>query len=115
MDHVAVWTDANGNVNVTLQLDSKQLNSKGVTLDPKAAGGNMQLSTKWDEIVLKNLPDNSVAKRAILSAQENGTLVKGVAYVDKDAGTLNITRINPGAASMNRGTTNAPQVPTIKP
>lgn len=112
---MAVWTDAKGNVNVTLQLDSKQLNSKGVTLDPKAAQGTMQLSPDWDQVVISKLPDNSPAKTAIISAQENGTLVKGVAYVDKEAGTLNITRINPDAPSMIRGMTNTPQAPAIKP
>lgn len=89
---MAVWKDANRNVNVTLQLDSKQLNSKGVTLDPKAAGGNMQLSPDWDQVVISKLPDNSPARLAIEAAEKNGTLIKGVAYIEKETGTLNLTR-----------------------
>jgi len=111
MDHVAVWTDANGNVNLTLQLDSKQLNSKGVTLAPNAAQGTMQMSPKWDEVVIEKLPIDSPARIAIDTARNNGTLIKGVAYVDKETGALNLTRLNENASSMI-GAPSAPVAPT---
>lgn len=99
-DHVLVWTDAEGNVNLTLSVDSKQVGLKGATLDPKAAGGQMQMSAEWDDAVLRRLPDDSPAKRAILAAKEDGTLVKAVAYVDKNTGALNLIRIDPKAQSV---------------
>jgi len=97
-DHVAVWTDADGNVNLTMTIDSKQLGAKGIILDPKAAGGVMQMSDRWDAAVLAKLED-SPAKDAVLAAIENGTLVKGVAYVDKATGKLYLSRIDPKVVS----------------
>ncbi|MFV5376354.1 hypothetical protein [Acinetobacter calcoaceticus] len=40
-------------------VDSKQLGPEGVTLDPKAAGGKMQMSGEWDKAVLAKLDKNS--------------------------------------------------------
>ena len=100
-DHVIAWADAEGNVNLTLLADSKQVGGRGVALDPKAAGAQMQMSAEWDEAVLRRLPDDSPAKQAILAAKENGTLVKAVAYVDKNTGTLNLVRIDPKAPQVN--------------
>lgn len=94
-DHVVIFKDTDGKIYLTMTVDSKQLNSKGVKLDPKAAGGNMQMSDDWDDEVLGRLGKNSEASQAIRAAKENGTLVKGVAYVDKNSKTLKLVRINP--------------------
>lgn len=94
-DHVVVFKDADGTTYLTMTVDSKQLGKKGVTLNPKAADGTMQMSDEWDDAVLKKLDKNSEARKAIEAAKENGTLVKGVAYVDKATGELKLVRINP--------------------
>lgn len=62
---------------------------------PNAAGGTMQMSDDWDKVVLNKLDKNSDARKAIEAAQENGTLIKGAAYVDKSTGQLKLVRINP--------------------
>lgn len=94
-DHVIVFKDAQGNINLTMVVDSKQLGQKGIKLDPKAAGGNMQMSGEWDAAVLAKLDKNSEAYKAIIVAQKNGTLVKGAAYVDKSTEKLMLVRIDP--------------------
>jgi filamentous hemagglutinin len=94
-DHVIVFKDAQGNTNLTMIVDSKQLGRKGIKLDPKAAGGNMQMSGEWDAAVLAKLDKNSEAYKAITAAQKNGTLVKGAAYVDKGTEKLMLVRIDP--------------------
>lgn len=94
-DHVVVFKDEDGNTYLTMTVDSKQLNSKGIKLDPKAAGGTMQMSDDWDRAVLAKLNPNSEARQAIETTKENGTLVKGVAYVDKTTGQLKLVRIDP--------------------
>ena len=94
-DHVVVFKDEDGKTYLTMTVDSKQLNSKGVKLDPKAAGGNMQMSDVWDQAVLAKLDKNSEARKAIEAAKANGSLVKGVAYVDKNSKKLKLVRINP--------------------
>lgn len=94
-DHVIVFKDAQGNINLTMVVDSKQLGQKGVRLDPKAAAGNMQMSGEWDDAVLNRLDKNSEAYKGITAAQNNGTLVKGVAYVDKSTEKLLLIRIDP--------------------
>lgn len=94
-DHVIVFKDAQGNTNLTMIVDSKQLGRKGIKLDPKAAGGNMQMSGEWDAAVLAKLDRNSEAYKAITAAQKNGTLVKGAAYVDKSTEKLMLVRIDP--------------------
>nr|WP_289344551.1 DUF637 domain-containing protein [Acinetobacter baumannii] len=94
-DHVIIFKDAQGNTNLTMVVDSKQLGPKGVTLDPKAAGGKMQMSGEWDDVVLNRLDKNSEAYKAVVAAQKNGSLVKGAAYVDKNAEKLMLVRIEP--------------------
>ncbi|MFV5365351.1 DUF637 domain-containing protein [Acinetobacter oleivorans] len=94
-DHVIIFKDAQGNTNLTMVVDSKQLGPKGVTLDPKAAGGNMQMSNEWDRAVLAKLDQNSEAYKAVFAARQNGTLVKGAAYVDKSTEKLMLVRIDP--------------------
>ncbi|WP_241498666.1 polymorphic toxin-type HINT domain-containing protein [Moraxella catarrhalis] len=94
-DHVVVFKDTDGQTYLTMTVDSKQLGKKGVTLDPKAAGGAMQMSKEWDDAVLNKLDRNSDAYKAVETARKNGSLVKGVAYVDKSTGELKLVRINP--------------------
>lgn len=94
-DHVIVFKDAQGNTNLTMVVDSKQLGQKGIKLDPKAAGGNMQMSGEWDKAVLAKLDPKSEAYKAIDAARTNGTLVKGAAYVDKSTEKLMLVRIDP--------------------
>lgn len=94
-DHVVIFKDAEGNTYLTMVVDSKQLNSKGVVLNHNAAGGTMQMSERWEQIVLGQLDKSSEAYKAIQAAKENGGLVKGAAYVDKETGKLNLIRINP--------------------
>ena len=94
-DHVVVFKDMDGTTHVTMTVDSKQLGQKGVTLDHKAAGGTMQMSDEWDEAVLAKLDKNSEAYKAVQSARDNGSLVKGAAYVDKTTGELKLVRIDP--------------------
>ncbi|EXS30034.1 intein C-terminal splicing region domain protein [Acinetobacter sp. 742879] len=94
-DHVIIFKDAQGNTNLTMVVDSKQLGQKGIKLDPKAAGGNMQMSSEWDRAVLAKLDPNSEAYKAVFAARQNGTLVKGAAYVDKSAEKLMLVRIDP--------------------
>lgn len=63
------------------------------TLAP--SGGTMQMSERWDEMVLEKLNQNGEAYKALSAARDSGTLVKGAAYVDKTTGKLNLVRINP--------------------
>ncbi len=92
---MVVFKDEDGNTYLTMTVDSKQLNSKGIKLDPKAASGTMQMSDEWDDVVLEKLDENSEARKAIEAAKESGTLIKGVAYVDKTTGKLKLVRIDP--------------------
>ena len=94
-DHVIIFKDAQGNTNLTMIVDSKQLGPKGVKLDPNAAGGKMQMSGEWDDVVLNRLDKNGEAYKAVVAAQKNGSLVKGAAYVDKNAEKLMLVRIEP--------------------
>lgn len=94
-DHVVVFKDKDGNTYLTMTVDSKQLNTKGVKLDHNAAGGTMQMSDAWDRAVLEKLDSNSAARQAIQVAKDNGNLVKAVAYVDKQTGKLKLVRIDP--------------------
>ncbi len=96
-DHVIIFKDAQGNTSLTMIVDSKQLGQKGVKLDPNAAGGKMQMSGQWDQVVLNKLNPNSEAYKAIDSAKANGTLVKGIAYVDKSTEKLMLVRIDPNS------------------
>lgn len=62
------------------------------------AAGSIALKAGTDRVVMDRLPDNSEAKAAISAALKEGTLVKGVAYVDKATGKLNMVRIDPAKA-----------------
>ncbi|WP_084349738.1 hypothetical protein [Moraxella oblonga] len=98
-DHVVVFKDTDGKTYLTMTVDSKQLTKKGVKLDHNAAGGKMQMSDEWDDVVLDKLDKNSDARQAIEIAKDNGSLVKGVAYVDKQTGQLKLVRIDPKTPS----------------
>jgi filamentous hemagglutinin len=95
LDHVVQYVDPQTGKTMTMVIDSKQLAVNGTTsLDPKAAGGFMQLSDDSLRAVLFKLPDTSLAKQAILNAQFDGTLAKAVSYVDKTTGQLKIVPVN---------------------
>jgi filamentous hemagglutinin len=83
-DHVFV--DSSGNV--TLLIDSKQINNGAFTLSPDAAGGNMQLSDGWIRTVLRKLDPTSPSYKAVWSAWNNGTLTTAVAGVDRATGRV---------------------------
>ena len=65
----------------------------GAKLSPAAAGKTVQMSDEWVEKVLDNLVPTSPAAIAIEKALRNGTLVKGVAAIDKSSGKLIILRV----------------------
>jgi hypothetical protein len=78
---------------VTILMDSKQIVNGSTSLS-EGAGGEMQLTRPWIDNVLLNIPDKtSPAYQAVKSALDNGTLVKGVAGVDRTTGQLTIVRI----------------------
>ena len=83
-DHVFV--DSSGNV--TLLIDSKQINNGAFTLSANGAGGSMQLSDNWVDTVLSKLDPSSPAYRAVFNARNNGTLTTAVAGVDKGTGKV---------------------------
>ncbi|NRF69417.1 hypothetical protein HLB44_20665 [Aquincola sp. S2] len=89
-DHVFVDRDGN----VTLLIDSKQMSNGAVSLDPMAAGRNMQLSDDWVRAVLGELDQSSEAYIAVSKAMKNGTLIKGIAAVDKTSGNVLIIRVS---------------------
>lgn len=79
---------------MTMVIDSKQLAINGTTsLDPKAAGGLMQLSDDSLKVIADRL-GSSPAGNAVLDAMNDGTLVKAVAYVDKSTGQLKIVPVS---------------------
>ena len=53
------------------------------------------MSSEWDDVVLGRLDKKSEAYKAIDAARDNGKLVKGVAYVDKNTGKLMLVRVEP--------------------
>jgi hypothetical protein len=93
LDHVVQFVDPATNKVMTMIIDSKQLAKNGTTsLDPNAAGGLMQLSEDSLFVVVRNI-GNTPATRAIQQAQNTGTLIKAVAYVDKSTGQLKIVSV----------------------
>ena len=83
-DHV--FESASGDV--TLVIDSKQINNGTFKLSPDGAGGNMQLSKEWIDAVLNKLDPMSPAYQAIERAQATGTLTTAIAGVDKTTGQI---------------------------
>jgi len=88
-DHV--FENADGSV--TIILDSKQINNGAAKLS-EGAGGQLQLTDAWVQAVLDRLDANSPAHIAVSRALQDGTLVKGVAGVDKTTGKLVVVRVN---------------------
>jgi filamentous hemagglutinin len=86
-DHVLQSADGT----VTILLDSKQFTNGATKLSESNAG--QQLSDAWVRSVLGNLDKTSDAYQAVLAALNSGTLVKGVAGVDKATGTLKVIRM----------------------
>ncbi|RMX07843.1 hypothetical protein D8I35_01570 [Corticibacter populi] len=79
---------------MTMVIDSKQLAKNGSTnLDPNAAGGFVQLSDESLDVVLLRLKQTPAAN-AIYAARAEGTLLKAVAYVDKNNNALKIVKID---------------------
>jgi filamentous hemagglutinin len=87
-DHV--FQNADGTV--TILLDSKQI-VRGSTSLAEGAGGKMQLSSDWIRNVLLKVDQTSPAYQAVNAALNNGTLVKGVAGIDRMTGALTVVRV----------------------
>jgi hypothetical protein len=90
-DHVLLGP----NGQVTIVLDSKQINNGAASLGTITDGAVLQLSDAWIVHVLDRLPDNSPAKIAVLRAIDEGSLFKGVIGVDKATGQVTLIRVNP--------------------
>ncbi len=87
-DHVLQSPDGT----VTILLDSKQIANGSAKLSV-GAGKQMQLTDKWVQAVLFKLDKNSPAYKAVETARDNGTLVKGIAGVDRNTGQLTMVRV----------------------
>ncbi len=79
--------------NVTILLDSKQMVNGATKVSTNAAGGTVQMSDAWVVDVLSRLDPASPAAIAVTRAMANGTLVKGIAGVDRATGALTIFRV----------------------
>lgn len=88
-DHVFQTADGN----TTILMDSKQVTNGSASLSTKGAGGFMQMSDDWVGSVLSNLDPASPAYKAVNTALNNGTLVKGVIGVDRPSGNLIMIRV----------------------
>jgi len=88
-DHVLQSPDGT----VTSILDSKQISGGSAKLATDSAGFT-QLSDRWIKRVLDQLDPDSGAAKAIRNAQLSGTLVKGVAGVDRNTGRPVLLEIN---------------------
>lgn len=94
LDHVVQFVDPADGITKTMVIDSKQLAINGSTsLDPRAAGGVMQLSDDSLGVIAERLK-HTPAGIAVNTALNDGTLVKAVAYVDKKTGELKIIRVD---------------------
>jgi filamentous hemagglutinin len=82
----------NADRTVTILMDSKQISNGTISLS-NGAGGAQQLSDVWIDNVLGNLDPSSPAAKAIKLAQDNGTLIKGVAGIDRNTGALTLVRV----------------------
>jgi len=86
-DHVYLSADGKS----VIVLDSKQING-GVSLS-KRADEIVQMSDAWIRKVLFKLDDSSGAYKAVYNALLEGSLVKGIAGVDRSTGQLIIAKI----------------------
>jgi hypothetical protein len=88
-DHVIQNADGT----VTILIDSKQISSGTLKLASNGSGGAVQMSDTWVTNVLSKLDSSSPAYLAVSNAVKNGTLVKGVAGVDRSTGNLVVLRV----------------------
>ncbi|WP_211468421.1 hypothetical protein, partial [Collimonas silvisoli] len=88
-DHVLQNSDGT----VTILIDSKQMTNGTFKLSQEGAGNAMQMSDEWVQNVLLRIDPTSPAFKAVDMARKNGTLVKGVAGVDRANGQVTIVRI----------------------
>ena len=72
-------------------LDSKQING-GISLS-RATDGTLQMSIEWVDKVLEKLDKKSAAYIAVDQARKDGSLVKGLAGVDRNSGQLIIAKL----------------------
>lgn len=72
-------------------LDSKQITGGGSF--SRDANEVVQMSDSWVEKVLGRLDKSSEAYKAVDKARENGSLIKGVAGVDRSSGQLIIAKL----------------------
>jgi filamentous hemagglutinin len=86
-DHVYMSADGKS----VIILDSKQING-GVSFSSDA-NEVVQMSDAWIDKVLGKLDKTSSAFEAVFQARKNGTLVKGVAGVDRSSGELIIAKL----------------------
>ena len=94
LDHVVQFVDPADGVLKTMVIDSKQLAKNGTaSLDPKAAGGVMQLSDDSLRAVISRLGETP-ASVVVEKALDSGTLVKAIAYIDKSTGELKFVRLS---------------------
>ncbi|MGG5224168.1 hypothetical protein, partial [Pseudomonas syringae pv. coryli] len=88
-DHVFMSQDGS----VTILVESKQVKNGAIQLTGSAAGGYVQMSDDWVDTVLTRLDPASPVYKAVFTAKNNGTLVKGVAGVDRKNGNVLIARL----------------------
>lgn len=74
-------------------IDSKQMSGGNISLSATTSNKVIQLSDSWVSTVLSRLDDSSEAYKMVSSALRDGTLVKGVAAVDRATGKLIIARV----------------------
>ncbi|MCQ3030383.1 hemagglutinin repeat-containing protein [Pseudomonas syringae] len=86
-DHVYMSADGKS----VIILDSKQING-GVSFSQDAEE-IVQMSDQWVDKVLERLDKKSAAYKSVAEARENGSLVKGVAGVDRKSGQLIIAKL----------------------
>ncbi|QPO19944.1 hypothetical protein HXW90_10480 [Pseudomonas sp. Y39-6] len=86
-DHVYMSADGKS----VIVLDSKQITGGGSF--SRDANEVVQMSDSWVEKVLGRLDKSSEAYKAVDKARENGSLIKGVAGVDRSSGQLIIAKL----------------------
>ena len=84
---------------MTILSDSKQITNGTVKLDPKAAGGNTQLSKAWIDAVIDNLAPNDPTRQILINADKAGKLKTAVTGVDRATGQAVIIPVNVPAKS----------------
>lgn len=86
----SVYQSADGTVII---IESKQMNNGAIQLSSKGAGGTLQMSESWVQVVLERIDKKSPAWAAVDKALKNNTLIRGVAAVDKNSQQLFIAKL----------------------